>query len=98
TSAGAGGPAHLTRGRVTRSCPPSPGNAAAQGGGIAQPVPGQPTMQPVPQVGVVQSVACAPRGTVTADTITNSISITDVPSALNDLEAYARSLDLRQPQ
>jgi len=90
--------ADFTKERLTRSCPPSAANAAAQGGGIAQPVPGQPTMQPVPQVGVVQSFACAPRGTVTADTITNSISITDVPSALNDLEAYARSLDLRQPQ
>jgi len=90
--------ADFTKERLTRSCPPSAGNAAAQGGGITQPVPGQPTMQPMPQVGVVQSFACAPRGTVTADTITNSISITDVPSALNDLEAYARSLDLRQPQ
>jgi type IV pilus assembly protein PilQ len=90
--------ADFTKERLTRSCPPSAANAAAQGGGIAQPVAGQPTMQPLPQVGVVQSFACAPRGTVTADTITNSISITDVPSALNDLEAYARSLDLRQPQ
>jgi len=90
--------ADFTKERLTRSCPPSPANNAAQGGGITQPVPGQPTMQPVPQVGVVQSFACAARGTVTADTITNSISITDVPSALNDLEAYARSLDLRQPQ
>jgi type IV pilus assembly protein PilQ len=89
--------ADFVRERLTRQCPPSPANAAAQPS-IAQPVPGQPTMQPVPQVGVVQSFACAPRGTVTADTITNSISITDVPSALNDLEAYARSLDLRQPQ
>jgi len=90
--------ADFTKERLTRSCPPSPANNAAQGGGITQPAAGQPTMQPVPQVGVVQSFACAPRGTVTADTITNSISITDVPSALNDLEAYARSLDLRQPQ
>jgi type IV pilus assembly protein PilQ len=38
------------------------------------------------------------RGAVTADTITNSISITDVPSALPELEAYAHSIDLRQPQ
>jgi type IV pilus assembly protein PilQ len=81
--------------RLTRSCPPSAASAAT---GVVQPTPGQPTMQPVPQVGVVQSFACAARGTVTADTITNSLSITDVPSALNDLEAYARSLDLRQPQ
>jgi type II secretory pathway component GspD/PulD (secretin) len=35
---------------------------------------------------------------VTADTITNSVSITDIPSALADLESYTRSLDLRQPQ
>ena len=33
-----------------------------------------------------------------ADTITNSISITDVPSALAELVEYAKSLDLRQPQ
>jgi type IV pilus assembly protein PilQ len=38
------------------------------------------------------------RGAVTADSITNSLSITDVPSLLNDLEQYARSLDKRQPQ
>jgi len=38
------------------------------------------------------------RGAVTADTITNSISITDVPSALPELETYARSLDVRQQQ
>ena len=34
-----------------------------------------------------QSLACPQRGAVTADTITNSISITDVPSALTELEA-----------
>ena len=51
-----------------------------------------------PQVGVVQSFTCPTRGTVTADTITNSVSITDIPSALDELEEYARSLDLRQPQ
>ena len=80
--------------RLTRNCPltvamPSP---------MAQSAPGAPTAQPVPQVGMVQSLTCPVRGTVTADTITNSISITDIPSALIDLEKYAQSLDLRQPQ
>lgn len=91
--------------RLTRTCPIS--RTATAGQGIAapvQPAPGQPTMQPVapdvpqPQVGIVQSFACPTRGTVTADTITNSITITDIPSALTDLEEYAKSLDLRQPQ
>ena len=50
------------------------------------------------QMGTVQSLQCPQRGAVTADTITNSVSITDVPSALSELEQYARSLDLRQPQ
>jgi type IV pilus assembly protein PilQ len=48
--------------------------------------------------GAIQSVNCPTRGTVTADTITNSISITDVPSALPELVEYTKSLDLRQPQ
>lgn len=46
----------------------------------------------------IQSLQCPQRGTVTADTISNAISITDVPSALPELVEYARSLDLRQPQ
>lgn len=48
--------------------------------------------------GAIMSTTCPPRGTVTADTITNSISITDVPSALPELVEYTKSLDLRQPQ
>jgi type IV pilus assembly protein PilQ len=46
----------------------------------------------------IQSTTCPARGTVTADTITNSISITDIPSALPELVEYTKSLDLRQPQ
>lgn len=61
---------------------------------------GQPAVAPgAPAAsGGIQSMACPTRGTVTADTITNSISITDVPTALAELEAYTKSLDLRQPQ
>jgi type IV pilus assembly protein PilQ len=78
--------------RLTRTCPQqaqqqlqsSPVGTQPPGGGI--------------QMGMVQSLQCPQRGAVTADTITNSISITDVPAALTQLEQYARSLDLRQPQ
>jgi type IV pilus assembly protein PilQ len=88
--------APMVRERLTRTCPQTP--MANAGSSISQPVPGMPTAQPLPQVGVVQSINCPVRGAVTADTITNSISITDIPTALSDLEKYARSLDLRQPQ
>lgn len=43
-------------------------------------------------------LTCPVRGTVTADTLTNSVSVTDIPSAMDDLIGYARTLDLRQPQ
>jgi type IV pilus assembly protein PilQ len=43
-------------------------------------------------------MSCPVRGSVTADSLTNSVSITDVPSSLPDLIAYARTLDVRQPQ
>lgn len=41
---------------------------------------------------------CPVRGSVTADTLTNTVSITDVPSALESLVEYAKTLDVRQPQ
>jgi type IV pilus assembly protein PilQ len=41
---------------------------------------------------------CPVRGAVTADSLTNSISVTDVPSNLVQLEQYTRGLDIRQPQ
>ncbi|HEX8946473.1 MAG TPA: AMIN domain-containing protein [Gemmatimonadaceae bacterium] len=88
--------APMVRERLTRTCPQITMSSAASG--ISQPTPGAPTAQPVPQVGIIQGLNCPVRGAVTADTITNSISITDIPTALTDLEKYARSLDLRQPQ
>lgn len=41
---------------------------------------------------------CPLRGAVTADSLTNSVSITDAPTAMDDLVKYARTLDIRQPQ
>jgi type IV pilus assembly protein PilQ len=75
--------------RLTRTCPLAAQAAAAQVATGGQPQPVGP---------VIQSVTCPTRGIVTADSITNTVSITDVPSALPELERYARSLDLRQPQ
>jgi type IV pilus assembly protein PilQ len=85
--------------RLSRSCPVGMGGAIQPV--VTQPVPGAPTATPVPITptgGGIQSLNCPQRGVVTADTISNAITITDVPSALPELEAYARSLDLRQPQ
>jgi type IV pilus assembly protein PilQ len=87
--------------RLSRACAPVPQNTAAQAPPLSQSnnAAGEPQVnQQSNQSGSVQSLACPQRGAVTADTITNSISITDVPSTLRDLEEYAKSLDLRQPQ
>jgi len=83
--------------RLTRDCRPSAQGNGSNGGGAA----------PAGQVqqassggapGTVGELRCPVRGAVTADTLTNSVSITDVPSNIAALEEYARSLDLRQPQ
>jgi type IV pilus assembly protein PilQ len=90
----------MVKARLSRVCPPTSGPAQQQPS-VAQPAPGQSGMTSVtPSDGSpdIESFTCPQRGAVTADTITNSVSITDIPSALSDLESYARSLDLRQPQ
>lgn len=47
---------------------------------------------------VVTDLSCPVRGAVTSDTTTNTLSITDIASNVDSLVAYARSLDIRQPQ
>ena len=100
--------------RLTHSCPSTPQQQSNQPPAIAQsnmPQPGGAMttaaqangagtnqQQQQPNINNVQSLQCSQRGAVIADTITNSVAITDVPSALDDLEQYARSMDLRQPQ
>jgi type IV pilus assembly protein PilQ len=44
------------------------------------------------------STNCRGRGTVSADEVTNSISVTAPTSVIDDLVAFAETLDLRQPQ
>ena len=47
---------------------------------------------------VQNTASCPIRGAVTADTLTNSISITESPSNIDDIVAHALTLDIRQPQ
>ena len=47
---------------------------------------------------VANPANCPVRGAVTADTLTNSISITESPSNIDDIVAHALTLDIRQPQ
>ena len=92
----------MVKERLSRTCSvPQAGGASAgiAQPGVVQPTAGQPYTQPVASAApMIQSLQCPQRGAVTADSLTNSISITDVPTAITQLEAYARSLDLRQPQ
>jgi len=82
----------MVEARLSRTCPQALSQLPSS------PVGTQPPGGATGQMGTIQSLQCPQRGAVTADSITNSISITDVPSALTELEQYARSLDLRQPQ
>ena len=41
---------------------------------------------------------CYTRGNVVADTSTNTLLVTEVPSRMNDLLSYVRDLDVRTPQ
>jgi type IV pilus assembly protein PilQ len=62
--------------------------------GAMAPTPSQPNGTPAIQL----NPNCPVRGAVTADSLTNSLSITDIPANLDELESYVRSVDLRQPQ
>lgn len=46
----------------------------------------------------VGQMNCVVRGSVTADSLTNAVSITDLPGVMGELVAYAQSLDIREPQ
>lgn len=93
--------------RLSRTCPVTLPQANQQAPTFAQPTPTQPGApvtspaqpnQPQQNNNGIPSLQCTQRGAVVADTITNSVAITDVPGSLDELEKYARSLDVRQPQ
>ena len=77
----------MVKERLSRDC------SRVTVGGSA-PTPTQPNGTPAIQL----NPNCPARGAVTADSLTNSLSITDIPANLDELESYARSIDLRQPE
>jgi type IV pilus assembly protein PilQ len=77
--------AGTVRGLLTRDCVPGangPSSGAAGGGGVAGSVPN----------------GCVVRGSVQADSATNSLLIREVQSRMEDVISYVRSIDRRTPQ
>ena len=86
-----------------RSGSPSSSSAAGQppaaGAPPAQPtVAGYPAPGPGGYTGGGGSGLCVGRGNVSADEVTNSVSITAPSSIVDDLVAFGETLDVRQPQ
>jgi type IV pilus assembly protein PilQ len=75
----------------------TPQNVAGQPP-VAGPPPAQPTIASNPQAPASNSGACVGRGNVSADEVTNSVSVTAPSGIIDDLVAFAETLDLRQPQ
>jgi type IV pilus assembly protein PilQ len=85
------------------AAPPAAAAATPPAGAAAgaEPPPAAAAQTPAPfqpSVTAPMSLACPTRGRVIADSIGGRILITDIPAALNELEAYARTLDLRPAQ
>ena len=77
--------AGTVRGLLTRDCVPGAGSPASGGGGAS--------LAP----GAVPS-GCVVRGSVQADSATNSLLIREVQSRMEDVISYVRSIDRRTPQ
>lgn len=73
-------------------------SAAAGQPPVAGPPPAQPTIANAPSSSGTGVGSCVGRGNVSADEVTNSVSITAPSSIVDDLVAFAETLDLRQPQ
>jgi type IV pilus assembly protein PilQ len=95
------------RQRVLQCIPSERSNAPSPAAAPGQPVPGAPPAQatvagypaPGPSSGASGGQGtCVGRGNVSPDEVTNSVSITAPSSIVDDLVAFAETLDLRQPQ
>jgi type IV pilus assembly protein PilQ len=99
----------MLKARLSRECPPvaqsSSGGtfldlmagaaaAADTSGRLRNTAQSQQQQQPQ----IVTTGNCPQRGAVTSDTLTNSVSVTDIEANLPLIEAYAATLDKRQPQ
>jgi type IV pilus assembly protein PilQ len=85
-------------------CIPSERSSASSSSAAGQPPavgapPAQPTIAGAAAPGGGGgSTACVGRGSVSADEVTNSISVTAPGSIVDELVAFAETLDIRQPQ
>jgi type IV pilus assembly protein PilQ len=90
------------RGRLQSCIPSERGGSTSSSNAAGQPpAVGAPPAQPTTASGTTEgtgSSICRGRGTVSADEVTNSVSITAPASQVEDMIAFAESLDLRQPQ
>ncbi|MFL5606850.1 MAG: AMIN domain-containing protein [Gemmatimonadaceae bacterium] len=89
--------------RLIQCIPPAREGAPAPAAGqppVAGPPPAQPTLGGgnSPTTTTNGQDVCRGRGSVSADEVTNSISITAPVSVVDDLVLFAETLDLRQPQ
>ena len=92
----------MLKARLSRDCgstvtTQTPGAIPTPGSTLADANTPQPAPAQAP-VTITTTGNCPVRGAVTSDTLTNSVSVTDVPGNLDELERYARTLDIRQPQ
>ena len=76
--------ATTVRGLLTRDCVPGAGGPSSGGGAASTP-------------GAVPT-GCVVRGSVQADSATNSLLIREVSSRMDDVISYVRSIDRRTPQ
>jgi type IV pilus assembly protein PilQ len=96
--------ADALRERLTRDCGQQVGGeAGAPAAQAAQAQAAQTAVQMRAANGIstpqgTVDLRCPQRGAVTSDPLSNSVSITDVASSMDDMIAYARELDQRQPQ
>ena len=77
------------------------GGSSSSAAAGTPPVTGAPPAQssaPLSPQNLTDNGICRGRGSVSFDEVTNSVSITAPVSSLDDLIAFAESLDLRQPQ
>ena len=80
-------------------CIPSERSSSSAAG--QPPMAGAPPAQPTTAGGAAPGSgpgSCVGRGSVTGDSLTNRVSITAPSSVVDDLVAFAETLDLRQPQ
>jgi type IV pilus assembly protein PilQ len=94
--------AEQVRTRMMQCIPSENANTGSSGAAAGTPpAAGAPPAQPSAPVspnGMSENGICRGRGSVSFDEVTNSLSITAPVSSLDDLVAFAESLDLRQPQ